>query len=357
MRLTHARRRSLALVGPLLLALPLVAAAQGLKVRIIVVNAAGDNLHIIDPATNTVVAEVTGFEVPHGVAAAPDGSRLYVTNEVERTVDVVDVKTLKVFKRIPLSGQPNNVAISNDGRRVYAAIVSEPGGLDVIDTTTLTNAKRIPLGGMVIHNPFVTPDGKYVLAASNNAKTMMAAVIDQKTEESVRTIYFDGRPENPTAGRPRPLAFSTNPDGSTKWVFAGLTGLHGFVVTDFATGKELHKIRFPDLGGPVKMQVVNASIGNPNHGIGVQPDNKAVWISDRWYNMVHVYSLPDLKYVAGVPIGVDPFWVTFTPDSKFAYVPNDASAVVSAIDTQSLKEVARIPVGWVPKRIITAMLP
>ena len=53
----------------------------------------------------------------------------------------------------------------------------------------------------------------------------------------------------------------------------------------------------------------------------------------------------------------DPFWMTFTPDSKFVYVANDASASVSAIDTQSMKEVARIPVGQVPKRNITAMLP
>ena len=49
--------------------------------------------------------------------------------------------------------------------------------------------------------------------------------------------------------------------------------------------------------------------------------------------------------------------MTFTPDSNFVYVANDASASVSAIDTQSMKEVARIPVGQVPKRNITAMLP
>jgi Tol biopolymer transport system component len=88
-----------------------------------------------------------------------------------------------------------------------AAIHTAPGGLDVIDTTTLINEKRIA-GGM-IHNPFVTPDGKYVIAASDDAKTMTATVIDQKTEEPVRSIQFDGRP--------RPLAFSTSPDGSTKW--------------------------------------------------------------------------------------------------------------------------------------------
>jgi YVTN family beta-propeller protein len=105
------------------------------------------------------------------------------------------------------------------------------------------------------------------------------------------------------------------------------------------------------------MQVASGARGNPNHGIGVQPDNKAVWVSDRWYNMLHAYSLPDLKHMGAVPVAVDPFWVAFTPDSKFVYVSNAASASLSAIDTQLLKEVARIPVGQVPKRVITALLP
>ncbi|MBI2188792.1 MAG: beta-propeller fold lactonase family protein [Acidobacteria bacterium] len=323
-------------------------AARGLKLRIVQTNMAGDSLHIIDPATNRVVGEITGIEANHGVAAAPDGSRLYVSNEADRTVDVVDMRTLEVIRQIPLSGPPNNIAISKDGRRLYQAIHGEPFGVDVIDTAALANVKRLPLDGMRIHNTYVTPDGKYVIAASDD-QTFTVAIIDQKTEQPVRSITF--------TNRPRPLAFSTSPDGSTKWIFAGLSELHGFVVADFETGRELHRIAFPDLGGPVKYRAVRASAANPNHGIGVQPDNRAVWVSDRWYNVVHAYSLPDLKYLGAVQTAVDPFWMTFTPDSRFVYVANDASASVSAIDTETLQEVARIPVGQVPKRNITAMLP
>jgi YVTN family beta-propeller protein len=78
-------------------------------------NAAGDNIHVIDPATNLVVGTIEDIEVPHGVAIAPDGGRIYVTNESLSTLDVVDARTLKVFKRIPLSGRPNNVAVSKNG--------------------------------------------------------------------------------------------------------------------------------------------------------------------------------------------------------------------------------------------------
>src|SRR3989442_15959352 len=89
---------------------------QAATVRIVQTNAAGDSVMLIDPATNKVVGEIGGIEVNHGAAAAPDGSRLYVTNEAESTLDVADLKTLKVIKSVPLTNHPNNVAVSKDGK-------------------------------------------------------------------------------------------------------------------------------------------------------------------------------------------------------------------------------------------------
>src|SRR6266850_2649483 len=66
------------------------AAASPTKVRIIQTNSAGDNVSIIDPATNKVVGEIHGIEVNHGAASAPDGRRYYISNEAESTLDVVD---------------------------------------------------------------------------------------------------------------------------------------------------------------------------------------------------------------------------------------------------------------------------
>jgi len=63
-------------------------AAQN-KVRIIQTNSAGDNVHLIDPATNKVVGEISGIEAGHGAGASPDGSRIYVSDEAESTLDIV----------------------------------------------------------------------------------------------------------------------------------------------------------------------------------------------------------------------------------------------------------------------------
>ena len=93
-------------------------------VRVLQTNSAGDNIHVIDPATNNVVGIIEDIEVPHGAAISPDGSRIYVSDESLVTLDVVDARTLKVTKRIPLSGRPNNVDVGKDGAFVYVGIVS-----------------------------------------------------------------------------------------------------------------------------------------------------------------------------------------------------------------------------------------
>src|SRR5215210_9148577 len=174
----HAPVRVIAIaVVAVVCTLPLTAQRN---VRIIQTNSAGDNVHVIDPATNKVVGVIEGIEVNHGVGAAPDGSRIYISNEAESTLEAVDAKTLKVIKRAKLSGHPNNMAVGKDGRRVYVGIIQEPGGVDVIDTASLTRVKTVPTKG-TIHNAYVTPAGKYVVAGSIQGKTI--SVIDAQTEE------------------------------------------------------------------------------------------------------------------------------------------------------------------------------
>src|SRR6202171_3514987 len=318
----------------LLLALPLAASS----VRIIQTNSAGDDVHVIDPATNKVVGVIHGIEVNHGAASAPDGMHLYVSNEGESTLDVVDTKSLKVTKTIPLSGHPNNIAISKDGRRVYVSIARRPGAVDVIDTASLEKVKSIPVNGAV-HNTYVTPDGKYVVSGSIPSKTI--TVIDGQTETPVWSLVMD-------LGI-RPMAFAANPDGSTKWIFVQLSGLNGFAVVDFATQKEINRIKLPDLPPGKSTYPVG---GNESHGMAVTSDQKTLIVNSRLNSSIYSYSLPDLKLLGSAEVGKSPDWVTLTPDGKTAYVANAASNSVSVVDVKSMKEITRIPVGEVPKRNI-----
>jgi YVTN family beta-propeller protein len=322
-----------------LLALPLTAGT----VRILQTNSAGDNVSVIDPVTNKVVGEIRGIEVNHGAAAAPDGSRYYISNEGNSTLDIADAKTLKVIKSVPLTGHPNNIAISKDGRRVYVSIAVAPGAVDVIDTASQERVKSIPVKGAV-HNTYVTPDGKFVVSGSIQSKTI--TVIDQKTEEPVWSLVMD-------LGI-RPMAFAANPDGSTKWIFVQLSGVNGFAVVDFATRKEINRIKLPALP-PGKAPFLVG--GSESHGMAVTADQKTLVVNSRLNSSIYFYSLPDLQLIGSTEVGHSPDWVTLTPDGKTAYVANAASNSVSVVDIKSMKELTRIPVGEVPKRNITAVLP
>jgi YVTN family beta-propeller protein len=313
------------------------------RARIVQTNAAGDNIHLIDPATNKVTDVITDIEVPHGVTSSPDGMRLYFTNESRHTLDVVDAQTLAVSARIPLSGRPNNVAIGKDGRRVFVGIAQAPGAVDVIDTVSLTNAKSIAVKG-AIHNVYVTPDGKFVVSGSIPGR--MLTVIDAATE----TIAW----ELPTAAGVRPITFEQASDGSTSRIFLQLSDYHGIAVIDFAARKEVSRFEMAAIPGEEKhTQGLQAA---PAHGLGVTPDGKILFATSKVYSQLYAYSLPDLKPLGTLHVGQHPEWLTFSPDGKQVYVAAAGDNSVTVVNTATLKVITRIPVGQVPKRNGTALL-
>ncbi len=311
--------------------------------RVLQTNSAGDNIHVIDPATNKVVGMIEGIEVPHGAVIAPDGSRVYVTDEALTTLDVVDAKTFKVSKRIPLSGHPNNVDVSLDGRYVYVGIRQAPGAVDVIDAVSLTNVKSIPVKGE-IHNVYVTPDGKHVVAGSIAASAI--SVIDAATHTLAWTLTM-------SAGI-RPMAFTRNADGSTKDIIVQLSDFHGFAVVDFATRKELRRVTLPDPPGVHKES--EGLQGSPSHGLAITPDGKMLWATSKYYEYVAAYSLPDYKFIKTVTVGSHPDWLTIPPDGKRLYVAVAGDDKTVVVDNKTFEVVKDIPVGNVPKRVVSGML-
>jgi len=322
--------------------------------RIYITNSAADTIDVVDSATNKIVQVIRGIELPHGINFSPDGSRVYVSSESESALDVIDAQSGEILRKVPLSGRPNNISITKDGARIVVGIRAAPGALDLIDASTLTLAKTIPLNASV-HNVYVTPDGKYAVSGSLEGQSI--TVVDLQTDEIVWRLKLDRGV--------RPMAFETNPDGSTRRIFVQLSGLNGFAVVDFAKRAEVTRISLPN--EPGGFGVVEGRTGTPAHGIGVAPDGKSLWVNSTLANAVFEYSLPELNLIGysalplvyslgHAPTSAVPEWITFTPDSKTVYVSNSGARSVSAIDTKTLKSIAVIPAGEVPKRINTLVV-
>lgn len=335
------------------------------SIRVFQSNSAGDDIHVIDPVSNTVVGMIQGIEAPHGVVIAPNGERIYVTNEAETTLDVVDAKTLKVFKRIPLSGHPNNLDVAHDNSKVYVGIRQGPGAVDVIDAISLTNEKTIAVKGAV-HNVYLTPDGSHLFAGSIASKTI--SVIDATRDELSWQMELD-------AGV-RPMAFTKNGDGSTRDVIVQLSDFHGVAVIDFATRKEKYRYEFPDAPG-VERELEGLQ-GSPSHGLAVSPDQDIIWSTSKYYHAVYGFRLPkpncgqrtagyrdgessdgppcEFELVTIIDVGSHPDWLGLTPDGKRLYVALAGQDETAVIDTEKMEVVARIDVGNVPKRVAVGQI-
>jgi YVTN family beta-propeller protein len=330
------------------------------KLRLVQTNFAGDAISIIDPATNKVVAEIKGIEMAHGINHSTDNSQIYIAQESTANVLIVDGKTLQVTKRIPLSGSPNLVQLTPDGKKMYVAInlrwdvvshfpalEAEPsGGVDIIDVPSLTKTKTIAIPGG-IHDMYVTPDGKFVVAGANRNEvpickcgvsqpTNLTSVIDTKTDEIAWTFSM-----NPSAS---PMAISKKPDGSTDKIYAENGGDNGFRVIDFDTHVVSSFNKLPDI--PAAQQNRGGS-----HGIGITSDQKTLLVNSGRNSAVYAYSLPDLKLLGGAKLsGRGANWLVVSPDDKTVYVANPETNNVSVVDIATLKETAVIPVGFAPSR-------
>jgi YVTN family beta-propeller protein len=319
-----------------------------------VTNSAGDSIHVVDPATNVVVQEIKGIEAAHGIGFAPDGSRVYVSDEADSTLDIFHRQSGRLIKKVPLSDHPNNIAVTKDGSRILVGIAREPGALDVVDAATLTRTKSIPVNGR-LHNVYVTSDGKYAITGSIRAKII--TVIDLTSDQIAWELKLDRGI--------RPMAIEAGPNGSTRRIFVQLSDFNGFAVVDFDARKEVARVTLPEATSLFETDSGRSTA--PSHGIGVAPNGKTLWVTSIPNNAVFVYALDNLELLGQValphstlpghgPIAAVPNWVTFTPDSGTIYISNAALRSVTAIDTAAMRVVATIPVGEVPKRINTLVL-
>jgi len=216
MSATSTTRFFLLLLGISFLGSPLAAqhvtrldSYDGVAVRILQSNNAGDVQHIIDPIRNEVVGVIEGCPRPHNLFAHPDGLYFFCTNESEATLDVVDTRSLELVEQIPLTGRPNKGAINGDteipvGSSVYGAnrLVPEASikigwpypvrkaASDRPQATTVTASRPSKSASKVATNPGGCRRATAVIAAS--AKLRVVPRSRRKTSKAWRKTSEQG---------------------------------------------------------------------------------------------------------------------------------------------------------------------
>lgn len=306
--------------------------------KLYVANSAGNDIHVIDTATNRVLRRTEVGPQPHGLTATPDGRQIFIT--IENTGGDLgelvwfDPLSDTVTRRMKVGPRPNQLACTPDGRLAY--IPCDDACWWVVDTARGEVVAKIATGGRP-HNTLCSPDGKRMYLGPKGSYHVLIA--------DVRTHTLVG--EIPLSDAPRPIVLSRHESR----LYANVDTLIGFEVCDIASRKVIHRVE-----ADVPAELLRKA--SRSHGIGLTPDEKELWMCDVFHDRTYVFDLTaePPRQVATIVMQGGGYWMCFSPDGRFCYISERIGNTVAVIDTATRRIVARIPVGEVPKRLLVVTL-
>jgi YVTN family beta-propeller protein len=314
-------------------ALALSAPAASARTILYVGNSTGDDVAVIDVATQKMITKIKVGQTVHGICPSSDGRRAYVTVESTNAVQVVDTSSHTVIDTIPLPGRPNECAVTKNGRYIVVPLLAPANSAVIIETSTKQIVKTLPL--IHPHNCFAPEGGSDVAIWCEERDRWRINRIDMTRMEYSDFVNV--------AGDPRPFIVTAD----EKTIFTALSGLHGFATIDRTTGME----NMVSLGAMPLMACRIEPANTPTHGIERTPDRKKLWVTSVANGAIYVYDIASKKLGPQVKIGACPNWIAFSEDGKYAAVSNADDDNVSIMDARTAKELARIPTGNAPKRL------
>lgn len=150
------------------------------------------SISVIDTTTNqlihTITTSNTGFFA--GIAATPDGAKIYAASTTPTQVLVIDTVSNRVVKQIPAGGRPSSITMSSDGGRLFIHNNSGTNGaVKVIDTRLDQVIKTFPTGAYT-SGAAISPDGRrfYYCEYSSGSAGSKLVVIDPETGRRINSI-------------------------------------------------------------------------------------------------------------------------------------------------------------------------
>jgi PQQ-dependent catabolism-associated beta-propeller protein len=221
-----------------LLVLPLLAALY-------VTNERAGTVQVIDTGTDRVVASARTGNRPRGLALSPDGRRLYIAMSWWRdgkrarsgreSIVALDARTLKSVRDYVAGTDPECVAVAPNGQRLYLS------NEDAATASTVDVASGKHLVTLVVgtepEGVTASPDGRWVYVTGETSNTI--SVIDAKNMRIAANFFVD----------PRPRATIFTRDGKRAWATAEIGG--SVLLIDAEKHRVLKRVRLRPNDKPV----------------------------------------------------------------------------------------------------------
>jgi hypothetical protein len=159
------------------------------------------------------------------------------------------------------------------------------------------------------------------------------------------------------AGAPRPSALSA--DG--RWLVQHVDGLNGLQVADTRAGAVAATVTHAT---PLRGFIQIGPLGRLGlggfarcHGVAIRPDQREIWSVCGDTLTIHAFSPPAFPERAHIALPHAGYWLTFSPDSRSAFVALSDQGQVAMIDTANRRLVRTLTAGRKPKRNLVLLHP
>ena len=105
-----------------------------------------------------------------------------------------------------------------------------------------------------------------------------------------------------------------------------------------------------NVAGDANTKVAEIDVGDEPRNVAITPDKRFAYVTNQASATVSVIDLGANQKTQDIPVGVEPYGIALTPDGTRAYVANSASNSVSVIDTASNTVAATIAIPGVQPR-------
>jgi YVTN family beta-propeller protein len=145
--------------------------------------------HLVGQQISLDTVDPPGVGLPYDAAFAPDGNKIWVLNAASNDITVVDLESHKRVAHIEVGDNPRGIVLSPDGQVAYVNNTLA-GTVSVLDTATYTVTGIITTTDIPL--PPVLLNGKRLFHSSDDARMARAQWI------SCNTCHFEGEQDGRT---------------------------------------------------------------------------------------------------------------------------------------------------------------
>ena len=315
-------------------------------------NSAGNDIHIYDIESKQLIKRLIVGPEPHGIVATRNAESVLVSIEnkwkPEGELIWINPKTFEITHRLKIGKEPQALATTPKGDWIY--VPCRDGYYWVIDGIKKQVYKKIHTGGRP-HNTSVSLDGRFMYLSPMGKHQVYIVDIEQDHKVIANLPFSESV---------RPPALLNN----LNYFFQHVDGLIGFEVAHIPSRSHVARISHSEtLGfftGINRLGWLDQDGFHRCHGLGIRPSQTEIWSTCGHNLFIHsLTNLPNepsqgqslsLPETHHIPLKDDGYWLTFSPDDRFAFVALRDAGEIAMIDTQSKLIITHLKAGVKPKR-------